>query len=237
MNQLILIGTFNEAENIDPLLARLREEVPDAEILVVDDRSPDGTGRIVEEAAADDPAIHLLERSKNPGYGFAMLDGFRWALDHGAERIATLDADFSHDPASVPHLFKALDRGADVAIGSRYVDGVRVLNWEASRLLLSISANRYVRLWLRFPFIDCTSGFRAYRSEVLQTILKSNISSRGYSFLVEILFWAHRSGFRVKEVPIVYSERRRGQSKMSKAIIFEAALNPLRLWLKWLRRR
>jgi dolichol-phosphate mannosyltransferase len=235
MKKLILIGTFNEAENIGALLGRLREIVPDADILVVDDRSPDGTGRIVKRMGAADPAIHLLERHANPGYGFSMLDGFRWALDHGAERLATLDADFSHDPEVVPALFAALDR-ADVALGSRYVGGVRVLNWEVSRLILSISANQYVRLWLRFPYMDCTSGFRAYRAEALRTILKANISSRGYSFLVEILFWTHHAKMRVKEVPIVYSERRLGQSKMSKKIIFEAMLNPFRLWMKWLRR-
>ncbi len=237
MTRLILIATYNEAENIVPLLEQLREHVPAAEILVVDDQSPDGTADRVREAAVRDSQIHLLEREGTPGYGLSMLDGFRWAVDRGLDQVATLDADFSHDPAVLPRLFEALDWGGDVVIGSRYVDGVRVLNWEVSRLLLSMAANQYVRMWLRFPFVDCTSGFRAYRTEVLRALLKIGIASHGYSFLVEILFWAHRSKYRVTEVPIVYSERRRGQSKMSKSIIFEAAMNPARLWIKWLLRR
>lgn len=237
MKRLILIGTYNERENIGLLLERLRTVVPTAEILIVDDRSPDGTGAIVREAAAKDPAIHLLERNGPKGYGRSMLDGFAWALEHGIERLVTMDADFSHEPDNVSDLLDALEDGADMALGSRYTDGVRVLNWEVSRLLLSISANRYVQVLLRLPYADCTSGFRSYRSEVLQTILKSRVNSRGYSFLVETLFWAHRKKYAIREVPIVYLERRRGQSKMSKSIIFESAMNPARLWTKWIFRR
>lgn len=237
MKQIILIATYNERENIAALIERLRAEAPEAAILVADDQSPDGTGEVVKQAAGRDPRVNLLSRTGPRGYGHAMLEGFRWALDHGAERLVTLDADFSHDPAAVPALFAALEDGADAALGSRFKDGVRILNWEMSRLLLSLGANQYVRTALRLPYCDCTSGFRGYRAAALREILERGVRSRGYSFLVEILFWLHRARLRIVEVPIVYSERRRGQSKMSKAIMFEAALNPWRLWIESLFRR
>lgn len=231
MKKLILIATYNEHENILPMIERLREVAPDADVLVADDHSPDGTWELVRGAGASDGAVHLLDREGRPrGYGRAMVDGFDWALRQGFEAVVTLDADFSHDPAAAPDLFRALESGADAALGSRFVDGVRVLNWEMSRLLLSLGANQYVRMSLGMSHADCTSGFRGYGTAALKVITMRDVRSRGYAFLVEILFALHRRRLKIVEVPIVYHERRRGQSKMSKAIIFEAVLNPWRLW-------
>jgi len=223
----IVLATYKEAANLKSLLPQLRSVVPDAFIIVVDDNSPDGTPQLLEELARQDPHIVPLIRPGKMGYGSAVLAGFRRALELGAERIVTLDADFSHDPESIPDLLAGLEQ-ADIAIGSRYYQGVRVLNWHVSRLLLSLFANRYVRTILGIPASDATSGFRAYRREAIEAILNSRIDSQGYSFLVEILYRARRRGMRIAEVPIVYSERREGQSKMSGNVIFEAALRP---WL------
>lgn len=234
MERLILIATYNERESVSALLARVVEQAPAAHVLVVDDDSPDGTGDVVHGLAASDPRVHLLSRTAERGYGLAVLDGFRWALREGAQEVVTLDADFSHDPAAIPAMFGALDAGAQMVLGSRYAGGVRVLDWELRRLILSVLANTYVRRMLRLPYADCTSGYRGYRREVLETILGFHLTSRGYSFLLELLFWAHASGHRIVEVPIVFSERRRGQSKMSKAIMLESALSPFGLWIKYL---
>ncbi|MGQ0722349.1 MAG: polyprenol monophosphomannose synthase [Candidatus Eiseniibacteriota bacterium] len=231
---MILIATYNERESIAALLARIVERAPDAHVLVVDDDSPDGTGGIVRGLSERDPRIHVLSRTEQRGYGLAVLDGFRWALREGAREVVTLDADLSHDPDAIPAMFAALDGGAQMVLGSRYAGGVRVLDWELRRLVLSVLANTYVRRMLRLPYADCTSGYRGYRREVLETLLQFNLTSRGYSFLLELLFWAHASGHRIVEVPIVFSERRRGQSKMSKAIMLESALRPFALWMKYL---
>lgn len=232
MKSFIVVATYNERDNVGSLIDRLRAECPAADIVIVDDQSPDGTGDVVRQKAAADKQVHLLSRKGKRGYGHAMIAGFKAAIEHGAEVIATLDADFSHDPASMPELLKAIEGGADMAIGSRFKDGVRVLNWEASRLLLSIGANNYVRMLLRLAYADCTSGFRAYRVPRLAPLLDYEMKSRGYAFLVEILFWIHRSRAKIVEVPIVYSERRLGQSKMSKRVIVEAIFNPMRLWVR-----
>jgi dolichol-phosphate mannosyltransferase len=177
--------------------------------------------------AQHDPRVVPVIREGKLGYGSAVLEGFRKALDLGSTYIVTLDADFSHDPKEIPALLAALEK-ADIAIGSRYTGGVRVLNWHVSRLLLSLFANRYVRTILGIPVDDATSGYRAYRRRAIEAILESRIDSQGYSFLVEILYRAYKRGMQITEVPIVYSERREGQSKMSKGVIFEAMLRP---WL------
>lgn len=223
----IVLATYNEASNLKSLLPALRSIVPEASIIVVDDNSPDGTPALLKEWAQRDPHIIPLIRSGKLGYGSAVLAGFRHALELGADRVVTLDADFSHDPSSIPDLLAAL-ANADIAIGSRYYQGVRVLNWHVSRLLLSLFANRYVKTILGIPVTDATSGFRAYRRAAIQAILESRIDSQGYSFLVEILYRAYRKNMRIVEVPIIYSERREGQSKMSKGVIFEAMIRP---WL------
>lgn len=226
----IVLATYNEAPNLEKLLPRLREEVPEACIIVVDDNSPDGTPALLAGMAAADSRIVPLVREGKLGYGTAVLAGMRRALELGAERIATMDADFSHDPADVPRLLAALDQ-ADVAIGSRYYQGVRILNWGISRLLLSLFANRYVKTILGFQVEDATSGFRAYRRPAVEVLTTSRIDSVGYSFLVEVLYCLFRRGFRLTEVPIVYTERREGQSKMSKKVIGEAVLRPWMLRL------
>lgn len=223
----IVIAAYNERPNLESLVPRLRGLLPDAVVIVVDDSSPDGSPEMLRRMAEADPKVAPLIRSAKTGYGGAVLEGFRRALDTGAQRIVSMDADFSHDPEDVPRLLDGL-ADADVAIGSRYFQGVRVLNWHPSRLLLSLFANRYVRTILGMPVADATSGFRAYRRDAAEVILRRPIRSRGYSFLVELLYRVHSSGFRLCEVPIIYSERREGQSKMSKGVIMEAMLRP---WL------
>ena len=223
----IVLATYNEAANLKELIPTLLSILPQARVVVVDDNSPDGSPALLREMAQHDPRVVPVIREGKLGYGSAVLEGFRKALDLGATHTVTLDADFSHDPKEIPALLAALEK-ADIAIGSRYTGGVRVLNWHASRLLLSLFANRYVRTILGIPVDDATSGYRAYRRIAIEAILESRIDSQGYSFLVEILYRAYKRGMQITEVPIVYSERREGQSKMSKGVIFEAMLRP---WL------
>jgi dolichol-phosphate mannosyltransferase len=223
----IVLATYNEAANLRELIPTLLSILPQARVVVVDDNSPDGSPALLREMAQHDPRVVPVIREGKLGYGSAVLEGFRKALDLGSTYIVTLDADFSHDPKEIPALLAALEK-ADIAIGSRYTGGVRVLNWHVSRLLLSLFANRYVRTILGIPVDDATSGYRAYRRRAIEAILESRIDSQGYSFLVEILYRAYKRGMQITEVPIVYSERREGQSKMSKGVIFEAMLRP---WL------
>lgn len=223
----VVLATYNEATNLGALVPRLLELLPETAVIVVDDNSPDGTPALLHRLAEANPRVVPLVRERKLGYGSAVLAGFRRALELGAERIVTMDADFSHSPEDVPALLEGL-READIAIGSRYCGGVRVLNWHVSRLLLSLFANRYVRTILGFQVEDATSGFRAYRSPAIRAITQVRIGSQGYSFLVEVLYRLYRRGFRLTEVPIIYSERREGQSKMSNKVIFEAVFRP---WL------
>ncbi|MGB9690644.1 MAG: polyprenol monophosphomannose synthase [Candidatus Sumerlaeaceae bacterium] len=226
-NSFIVLATYNEAANLKSLIPRLREILPQGTIIVVDDNSPDGTPELLREFAQHDSHVLPVVRPGKLGYGSAVLTGFKKALELGADCVVTLDADFSHDPAAISDLLQALAH-ADIALGSRYYQGVRVLNWHVSRLLLSLFANRYVRTILGMPVADATSGYRAYRRAAIEAILASRIESQGYSFLVEILYRAFCKGMRIVEVPIVYSERREGQSKMSKGVILEAMIRP---WL------
>lgn len=221
----IVIATYNESLNLGKLLPALASLLPGAKIIVVDDNSPDGTPDLLRKMAGDNPAIVPVIRAGKMGYGSAVFAGFSKALELGAQRIATMDADFSHDPNDVPALLAGLDN-ADVSIGSRYFQGVRILNWGISRLLLSLFANRYVQTILGFKICDATSGFRAYRRPAVEALCGAKIVSKGYSFLVEILYWVYRRGFRIVEVPIIYTERREGQSKMSKNVIMEAMIRP-----------
>lgn len=234
MKRFVVVATYNEAANLPDLLAAIGQAVPEAGIIVVDDSSPDGSPELLRRAAAENPALTPVIRAVKDGYGGAMLCGFQKALELGAEQVATLDADFSHDPKALPDLFAALD-GAEVALGSRYYQGVRVLNWHPSRLLLSLFANRYVNTILRLGVDDATSGYRAYRREALQTVIDQGIRSRGYSFLVEVLYGLKVKGFSVCEVPIIYNERREGESKMSRGVIMEAVFRPWKL--RWTVRR
>lgn len=224
----IVLATYNEAVNLRNLVPRLAELVPDANIIVVDDSSPDGTPEMLRTMTAEVPALVPLIRPGKQGYGTAVTAGLRRAMELGATEIATMDADFSHDPSDVPRLFEAL-ADADVAVGSRYFGGVRVLNWHPSRLLLSLFANRYVKTILGIDVEDATSGFRAYRRPAAEHITNMHINSLGYSFLVEVLYGVLAAGFRPVEVPIIYAERREGQSKMSKKVIAEAVFRPWQL--------
>ncbi|MCC6545801.1 polyprenol monophosphomannose synthase [Candidatus Sumerlaeota bacterium] len=224
----VVIPTYNEAKNASALVKRIHSEVPGIVIIVVDDNSPDNTGEIVRRLGI--PQLHVLVRKDARGYGTAVRDGMLKALELGAEVIATMDSDFSHDPAALASVIDGTAR-ADVAIGSRYVNGVRILNWPMKRLLLSIFANVYVRTILGLPAHDCTSGFRAYRAELLKAMNLKTIRSNGYSFLVEMLWRARNRRARLKEVPIIFEERREGKSKMGGAVIRESIFMPWKLRL------
>lgn len=225
IKKFVVVATYNEGANLPDLVKSIRTTVPEATLIIVDDNSPDGSPDMLRKIAETDTHLIPVIRQKKDGYGGAVLEGFRQAIAAGAQQVVTLDADFSHDPAELPNLFSGLDQ-ADIALGSRYSGGVRVLNWHPSRLLLSLFANRYVGFILKLPVHDATSGYRAYRRPALEHILQRQIGSTGYSFLVEILYRLVKAGFTVTEVPIIYTERREGQSKMSKGVIGEAILRP-----------
>jgi len=230
MKTLTLVVTYNEADNIARLVPAILRHVPQSHVLVVDDNSPDGTAEVVRQYGEHDPRVKVICRTNQRGYGSAMITGMRRAIEDGFDAILTLDADFSHDPADLPRLLDALTN-ADVTVGSRYVGGVRVLNWEVRRLLLSLGANAYVRFLSGLACIDCTSGFRGYRTSFLRRVAIDDIRTTGYAFLPELLF--SLNGARVTEVPICYTERRLGESKMSKRVIVEAVIRP---WMLLMRR-
>jgi dolichol-phosphate mannosyltransferase len=209
-----------------PLSADVLSRDPSLEVLVVDDNSPDGTGDLVEEAARQEPRLHLLRRPGKLGLGSAYLAGFRFALDDGADLILTMDCDYSHHPRYLPAILEAM-RNADMVVGSRYVAGGGVVNWALRRRLLSRFANFYTRLLLRVPVRDCTAGFRCYRRQVLLDVDPFSIRSSGYSFLEEMVWLVHSHGFRIAEVPIVFEDRTRGDSKIDSREIYRAAWNVL----------
>jgi dolichol-phosphate mannosyltransferase len=219
----ICVPTYNEAENIAAIVRRARAAVPAAQLLVIDDASPDGTGAIANGIAASDDLVAVLHRPAKQGLGAAYLAGFRWALERGFDVIVEMDADGSHAPEELPRLLAAL-RGADVVLGSRWVPGGAVRNWPASRMLLSRGGNAYVRVALGVPLRDATGGFRAYRSPVLRALPLDEVASQGYCFQVDLVLRALREGFRVVEVPITFVEREYGASKMDRRIIAEALL-------------
>ena len=218
---LVVIPTYNEAENLEPLLGRLRAAVPEADVLVVDDGSPDGTGAIADRMAEADPAVHVLHRTEKTGLGTAYIAGFRWALADGYDAVVEMDADGSHAPEELPRLLAAL-RDADLVIGSRWVPGGQVRNWPLSRLLLSRGASIYTRLLLRYPVKDSTAGYRTYRRAVLESLKLDEVASTGYCFQIDLGWKTWRAGYRVTEVPITFTEREVGTSKMSSAIVVEA---------------
>ncbi|MFL6240465.1 MAG: polyprenol monophosphomannose synthase [Actinomycetes bacterium] len=218
----ICIPTYKEAENIEAIVARARAAVPEAQLLVLDDASPDGTGQLADRLAAADAHVAVVHRQEKRGLGAAYLDGFRWALDRGFDVIVEMDADGSHAPEELPRLLAALRGGADVVLGSRWVPGGAVRNWPASRMLLSRGGNAYVRMTLGVPLRDATGGFRAYRSDVLRKLSLTDVASQGYCFQVDLALRALREGFTVVEVPITFVERAYGTSKMDRRIIAEA---------------
>jgi dolichol-phosphate mannosyltransferase len=228
MNALVIIPTYNERDNVPPLVGSLLRH-DGVRVLVVDDASPDGTGAVADEAARRHSGrVDVLHRTSDRGFGRSYVDGIRRAIAMKPDLICQMDADFSHDPAALPSLLAAADR-ADVVIGSRYVRGGGVVNWPLHRRLLSRFANLYVRAITRLDARDCTSGYRCWRREALASMPLDRFVSDGYSFLVEMLFVAARQGWRIAEVPITYVERREGQSKMSRAVIVESAITPWRL--------
>ncbi|WP_314173490.1 polyprenol monophosphomannose synthase [Streptomyces winkii] len=218
---LVIIPTYNEADNIESITARLREAVPEVHILIADDNSPDGTGKIADELAAQDEQIHVLHRAGKQGLGAAYLAGFRWGIDQGYGVLVEMDADGSHQPEELPRLLTAL-KGADLVLGSRWVPGGRVVNWPRSRRLISRGGSVYSRVMLGLPLRDITGGFRAFRSETLKGLGMDAVASQGYCFQVDLANRAVRAGYHVVEVPITFIERVRGNSKMSRDIMVEA---------------
>ncbi|MCU0857496.1 MAG: polyprenol monophosphomannose synthase [Pontiellaceae bacterium] len=218
---LIVIPTYNERENVCAVAEAVFKSMPDADILFVDDNSPDGTGRLADELAAADSRVHVMHRAGKNGLGRAYIAGFKWALERHYLFICEMDADFSHNPEDLPKL-RAAVQNAGLALGSRYIGGIRVINWPLSRLLLSRGAGIYVKMITGMPFTDPTGGFKCFRRCVLEAIQLDGIESSGYSFQVEMTHTAWRIGCRITEVPIVFEERRSGASKMSKNIIYEA---------------
>jgi dolichol-phosphate mannosyltransferase len=218
---LVIVPTYNEAENVERIVERLRTAVPEAHALVVDDGSPDGTGELAEKLAAHDPRVHVLRREAKAGLGPAYVAGFAWARARGYDVIVEMDADGSHAPEQLPRLLTAL-ADADLVLGSRYVPGGRVEDWPVHRLLLSRFGNRYTRWLLRLPLADATGGYRAARGELIDALPFSDVASQGYCFQVDWAWRAVRSGARVTEVPITFTERAFGRSKMSGSIVGEA---------------
>ncbi len=222
---LVVVPTYNERENLPKLVERLFALPEPVEILVVDDGSPDGTGQWVAETASRDPRLHLLSRTAKNGLGRAYVAGFQWALDHGFDLIVQMDADFSHSPEDVPNLLIGIrESGADLAIGSRYAGGIRVINWPLKRLVLSVGASYYVKWITGMPIWDPTGGFKCWRRQTLEAIDLPSVKSNGYGFQIEMNHRTWRQGLKVVEVPIIFADRVEGTSKMSKKIIIEALL-------------
>jgi dolichol-phosphate mannosyltransferase len=223
---LVIIPTYNEKVNLPLIVPPVLEQDPRIEILVVDDNSPDGTGELADQLAAADPRVHVLHRPGKQGLGRAYLAGFAWALERGYDYVFEMDADFSHDPKFLT-LFLEAAQDADLVIGSRYKRGVNVINWPMSRLLLSFFANKYAHWITGLPLTDATGGFKCFRRAVLAAIPLEEVRSNGYAFQIEMSFRAWKRGFRLVEIPIVFTDRMEGQSKMSKKIVREA------VWMVW----
>jgi dolichol-phosphate mannosyltransferase len=218
---LLIVPTYNEASTVRKMVERVRTAVPHADVLVVDDNSPDGTGQIADRLAEHDAHVHVLHRPAKAGLGAAYVAGFRWGLDRGHDVLVEMDADGSHQPEELPRLLAALE-GADLVLGSRYVPGGRVVNWPRYREMLSRGGNAYTRLALGVPLRDATGGYRAFRADALRRLDLDDVASQGYCFQVDLAWRAVRSGLRVVEVPITFVERVEGTSKMSSAIVLEA---------------
>jgi len=219
---LVIIPTYNEAQNLRALVPQVLSQDPRLEVLVVDDNSPDGTGRTADELANADPRVHVVHREGKLGLGTAYLHGFRWALERAYDYVFEMDADFSHDPAHLKEFLKAIE-DADVVLGSRYLEGkVTVVNWPMGRLMLSYCANIYARWITGLRIWDLTGGFKCFRRRVLEAIDLSRVRSNGYAFQIEMSVRAWRKGFKLREIPIVFVDRTEGQSKMNRVIVREA---------------
>lgn len=218
---LIIIPTYNELENISRLLPELLKMYESLDILIVDDNSPDGTGKFIEEIIQKDNRVKLIKREKKQGLGTAYIAGFKYALQHNYDYIFEMDADFSHDPKEIKNFLEAI-KTLDLVLGSRYVRGVNVINWPMRRLLLSYFANKYTRFITGMKIQDATGGFKCFRKKVLESINLDHIKSNGYAFQIEMTFKAWKKGFKVGEIPIIFFDRVKGSSKMSKKIVREA---------------
>ncbi len=225
---LIIIPTYNEAENVRQIAQATLNACPDAHILFVDDNSPDGTGNLTDQMGRQNPRIHTLHKNDKQGLGRAYIAGFKWALGKHYRFIFEMDADFSHNPAEIPNFLKTI-QNCDLVLGSRYLNGIRIINWPLHRLILSKGASIYVRMLTGMPFTDPTGGFKCFRREVLESIDLDKIRSNGYSFQIEMTYTAWKLGFRVQETPIVFEDRHSGCSKMNVNIIREALGMVLRL--------
>jgi dolichol-phosphate mannosyltransferase len=223
---LVVMPTYNERVNVPLIVPAILGQDPRIDVLVVDDSSPDGTGELADQLAAGNPRVHVLHRGQKEGLGKAYIAGFRFALDHGYDLIFEMDADFSHDPRFLPTFLDAI-QDADLVIGSRYKTGVNVINWPISRLLLSLGANQYARIVTGLPLADSTGGFKCFRRRVLEAIPLERVRSNGYAFQIEMSYLAWKKGFRLKEIPIVFTDRVEGQSKMNRKIVREA------VWMVW----
>jgi dolichol-phosphate mannosyltransferase len=220
---LIVVPTYNERENIEPLLGELLSLDVDLEVLVIDDNSPDGTGEFVEEYGKREPRAHVIHRPDKMGLGSAYIEGFGWALSKtDAKYVFEMDADFSHDPRAITEFLERIE-DADLVIGSRYLDGITVMNWPLRRLALSVGANIYTRIVTGMPVKDATGGFKCFRRAVLEALPLDRIKSDGYSFQIEMNYHAWKRNFRIVEIPIVFVDRQEGKSKMSRRIVYEAA--------------
>ncbi len=230
---IVIIPTYNERENIENIIRAVFSLEVEFHILVVDDGSPDGTAAIVKQLQSDFPnRLFLVERSGKLGLGTAYITGFRWALQQAYEYVFEMDADFSHNPQDLPRLYRACkDENADVAIGSRYINGVNVVNWPIGRILLSYFASKYVRLITGMPIHDTTAGFVCYRRQVLEGIRLDKIGFKGYAFQIEMKFTAYQCGFKIKEIPVIFINRELGTSKMNSSIFGEAVFGVIQL--KW----
>jgi len=231
MKTLIIIPTYNELENLPRLLPEVLSKNESIDVLIVDDNSPDGTAAFVESQMNNNNRIHLIKRPSKRGLGTAYIAGFKFALQNGYDFIFEMDADFSHDPKEIPKFLDEI-KNSDVILGSRYINGVNVINWPLRRLLLSSFANLYTRIITGMPIHDATGGFKCFRREVLEAIDLGRVKSNGYAFQIEMTFKAWKKGFRVKEIPIIFVDRVKGKSKMSKKIVREAVTMVWKLRVK-----
>lgn len=230
MKCLVVIPTYNESSNISSLIKEILKQEDSLDILVIDDSSSDGTGEIVEKIAKENPRIKIFHRKEKLGLGSAYVMGFKYAIESGYDIVFEMDADFSHNPERLPVFLEKI-KDYDLVIGSRYLNGISVVNWSLRRLALSLFANYYVRFILNLPLRDCTSGFKCFKKNVLQGINLDKIESDGYAFQIEMNYKTYKKGFNIAEIPIIFIERQSGTSKMDKKIIFEALIMPFKLRL------
>lgn len=231
-NKIVIIPTYNEIDNAENIIRKVMSLQPEFDLLIVDDNSPDGTGNVVINLQKEFNRLHLLSRKEKNGLGTAYIEGFKWCLQRKYDYIFEMDADFSHNPDDLIRLYKACENGADLSIGSRYITGVNVVNWPMNRVLMSYYASSYVRMITGMNIRDTTAGFVCYKRNLLETIELDKIKFRGYAFQIEMKYTASKYGFKIVEVPIIFTDRTQGESKMSKGIFKEAILGVISLKLK-----